>query len=57
MTITVCDDSENGFHVEEITEVEKREFRAWRIARGWVPENATDVEKLLIDEYRKKASG
>ena len=51
-TTYICDDSPDGFHVREITPDEKREFRAGRIALGWVPENATDKEKILIEQYK-----
>ena len=53
MTTFVCDDSPDGFHVEEVTEEEKREFRAARIALGWIPENPSEEEKVLIEEYKK----
>ena len=49
----ICDDSPDGFHVEEATEESKKEFRAARIAYGWVPENPSYEERLLIEEHQK----
>ena len=49
----ICDDSPEGFHVEEVTEESKKEFRAARIAHGWVPENPSESERELIEEYER----
>ena len=42
-----------GVH-DPATEEELKEFRAARIERGWIPEEPSEEEKILIEQYKRR---
>ena len=43
----------SGYELVEVedTAEDRKNFRKWRIEHGWIPENATEEEKILIKNF------